>query len=153
MVSKQFLQLLAKRHQQATGSTLPAAMSAIAYTYGYSSFEELMNADEELELSQEVRADLFRDLGPYIDQVFEVNARRTAQPADWQESVERILDAIMRFLFGYTQDECQELQAEEELTQLMVRVQAAHDVRQQKLATLIDQGLIKVRPASGLSAE
>ena len=47
MVSKQFLQMLAKRHQQATGSTLPAAMAAIADSFGYSSFEELMQADEK----------------------------------------------------------------------------------------------------------
>ena len=153
MVSKQFLQMLAKRQQQATGSTLPAAMSAIAYSYGYSSFEELMEANEKNKLSQEERADLFRDLAPYIDLAFEHNARRTAQPADWQESVEQILDAIMRFLFGYTQEECEELQANDELTQILVRVQAANDVREQKLVNLIDQGLITARPAGGPSAQ
>ena len=47
MVSKQFLKLLANRQQQATESTLPAAMSVIASTYGYSSFEDLMEADEK----------------------------------------------------------------------------------------------------------
>ena len=153
MVSKQFLQMLAKRQQQATGSTLPAAMSAIAYSYGYSSFEELMQADEKHKLSHEERADLFRDLAPYIDLAFEVNARQTAQPADWQESVERILDAIRRFLFGYTQEECEELQANDELTQILVRVQTANDIREQKIVRLIDQGLITARPAGGLSAQ
>ena len=153
MVSKQFLQLLAKRQQQATGSTLPAAMSAIANSYGYSSFEELMQADEKHKLSDEDRADLFRDLAPYIDLACEVSERKTAQPADWQESVERLLDAIRRFLFGYTQEECEELQANDELTQLMVRVKTADDVRQQRLATLTDRGLIKARPAGGLSAQ
>ena len=153
MVSKQFLQLLAKRQQQATGSNLPAAMSAIANSYGYSSFEELMQADEKHKLSDEDRADLFRDLAPYIDLACEVSERKTAQPADWQESVERLLEAIRRFLFGYTQEECDEHQADDELTQLMVRIKVADDVRQQRLATLTDQGLIKARPASGLSAQ
>ena len=153
MVSKQFLQLLAKRQQQATGSTLPAAMSAIANSFGYSSFGELMQADEKHELSQEERADLFRDLAPYIDLAYEVCERKTAQPADWQESVERLLDAIRRFLFGYTQEECEEQQANDELAQLLVRVQAANDVREQKLVSLIDQGFTTVRPAGGLSAQ
>ena len=153
MVSKQFLQMLAKRQQQATGSTLPAAMAAIADSYGYSSFEELMEANEKNKLSQEERADLFRDLAPYIDLAFEVNARRTAQPADWQESIELLLDAIRRFLFGYTQEECEEQQANDELTQILVRVQAANDVREQKLVSLIDQGSTTARPAGGLSAQ
>ena len=153
MVSKQFLKLLANRQQQATGSTLPAAMATIADSFGYSSFEELMQADEKHKLNTEERADLFRDLAPYIDLAFEHNARRTAQPADWQESVEQILDAIMRFLFGYTQEECRELQADEELTQLLVRVHAANDVREQKLLSLIDQGFTTARPAGGLSAQ
>lgn len=153
MVSKQFLQTLAKRQQQATGSTLPAAMAAIADSYGYSSFEELMEADEKHKLSQEERADLFRDLGPYIEQAFEVNARRAAPPADWQETVERIFEAIRHFLFGYTQEECEELQADDELTQLMVRIKTADDVRQKRLATLTDRGLIKARPAGGPSAQ
>ena len=153
MVSKQFLKLLANRQQQATESTLPAAMSVIASTYGYSSFEDLMEADEINKLSHEERADLFRDLAPYIDLAFEVNARQTAQPADWQESVERILDAIRRFLFGYTQEECEELQANDELTQILVRVQTANDIREQKLVNLIDQELTTARPAGGLSAQ
>ena len=153
MVSKQFLQLLANRQQQATGSTLPAAMAAIANSYGYSSFEVLMEADEKNKLSQEERANLFRDLAPYIDLAFEVNARRTAQPADWQESIELLLDAIRRFLFGYTQEECEEQQANDELTQILVRVQAANDVREQKLVSLIDQGSTTARPAGGLSAQ
>ena len=153
MVSKQFLQLLSNRQQQATESTLPAAMSVIASTYGYSSFEDLMEADEKNKLSHEERADLFRDLAPYNDLAYEVCERKTAQPADWQESVELLFDAIRRFLFGYTQGECEEQQANDELTQLLIRVQAANDVREQKLVSLIDQGFTTARPAGGLSAQ
>ena len=145
--------MLANQQQQATGSTLPAAMSAIAYSYGYSSFEELMQADEKHKLNTEERADLFRDLAPYIDLAFEVNARRTAQPAEWQESIELLLDAIRRFLFGYTQEECEELQANDELTQILVRVQTANDIREQKIVRMIDQGLTTARPAGGPSAQ
>ena len=145
--------MLANQQQQATGSTLPAAMSAIAYSYGYSSFEELMQADEKHKLNTEERADLFRDLAPYIDLAFEVNARRTAQPAEWQESIELLLDAIRRFLFGYTQEECEELQANDELTQILVRVQTANDIREQKMFNLIEQERNTARPAGGPSAQ
>lgn len=134
MVSKPFLDILAGRRQQATGETLPAAMNAIAASYGYSTFEELMTAESKGELDDDVRANLFRDLSPYIDLAYGFVEQKSERPKDWVEALDRIFSWIRRFLFGFTQEEWAEFQADAELSAMLARVETAQQRREKHLA-------------------
>lgn len=125
MVSKEFLGRLSRRKQVAMGTTVPAAMQALAHSYGYTSFEELMAADAEDKLDAETRRSLFTDLSPYINRAFSVAEKNAATAKDIAEMVERAFALIRRFFLGYTQEEA----ADAELMGMLTQVDRAEKAR------------------------